>query len=331
MNILVTGGAGFIGSNLCDRLLKDGHHVWSVDNFITGDKKNIEPLLKKGNFTFCNCAVEDSAFLKFCEKASNGFDRIYHLACATGVPNIATLGEEMLLACSIGTWNVLKVAQKMDAKVLFTSSSEVYGEPLEIPQHEHYTGNVATNGLRSNYEEGKRFSETLVSHFVRSHNIHAVMVRLFNAYGPNMSLSDTRVIPRFSMQALANKPITVQGDGSQSRTLCFVSDILNGFEIVFSKGKPGEIFNLGSDIEITMKDLALLVKKMIKSSSEIHYVPRPEHDHSSRMPVLNKIKTLGWNMETDLERGLLITIEDFKKRLYSGSSYRSDKKIQLQS
>jgi len=315
MNILVTGAAGFLGSNLCKRLLEEGNNVWAVDNFLTGVVDSIEQFKDNKNFKFFECGVEEKSFLDFCENSGVIFDRVYHLACATGVPNIETLSEEMLLACSTGTFNVMSVAKKSNARVLFTSSSEVYGEPQKTPQDESYTGNVETTGWRASYEEGKRFSETIVSHFVRKFNLPAMTVRLFNVYGPNMSLEDTRVIPRFAVQSIGNMPITVQGNGEQSRTFCFVSDILDGFEAVIEKGIPGEVYNLGSDKLITVRELADMVVNISKSSSEVSYIKRPNHDHSSRMPNLDKIKALGWEMRVDLEDGINRTLDDFKARL----------------
>lgn len=318
MNILITGGAGFIGANLSKRLLSEGHKVWSVDNFLTGTIDNIRQLEKNPNFKFWECGIEDKeAFLGYCDEVGNNFDRIYHLACPTGVPNIKILAREMLLACSYGTFNVLEVARKSKARLLFTSSSEVYGEPLIIPQSEGYTGNVETVGPRANYEEGKRFSETLISHYVSSHGVQAVIVRLFNAYGPKMSLDDTRVIPRFCLQALTGEPLSVQGDGTQRRTFCFISDILDGFEAVISRGEPGEVYNLGSDTELTIKEFANQVLISTGSASTLEYLPRPAHDHSSRMPVLNKLRALGWNNKVDLSSGLEETVKDFKERLTS--------------
>ncbi len=195
MKILITGGAGFLGSNLTKRLLNEGNRVLVVDNLLTGNLDNVKHLESNKNFEFYNCGIETNEFLKLCENSGNDFDRVYDLACPTGVPNIETLGQEMILACSTGTMNVLEVAKKSKAKFFFTSSSEVYGEPLVTPQHEGYTGNVETMGFRANYEEGKRFSETLVVHYVKAHGVDGVMVRLFNVYGPNMHISDSRVFP----------------------------------------------------------------------------------------------------------------------------------------
>lgn len=315
MNILITGGAGFLGSNLTGRLLAAGHKVWVVDNLLTGHTENLEAFSHNPNFKFLQAGVETADFVNFGQTISVKFDQIFHLACATGVPNIQLLGEEMLLACSLGTLNVLRLAHQHQARLLFTGSSEAYGDPLKTPQAETYTGNVDPTGLRANYEEGKRFSETLVVHFVRRYQLQAVIVRLFNVYGPNMAMEDMRVIPRFVTQALTGQPLTVQGDGSQSRTLCFVSDILDGLETVINKGTAGEVYNLGSDQSITMKDFATEVIKLSGSPSAIEYVPRPAHDHASRMPVLDKIRALGWNNQVDLTTGLETTIADFRRRL----------------
>ncbi len=315
MNILVTGATGFIGSNLCLRMLKEGHRVWGVDNFSTSDGSNLEFLRSFPEFRFYQMGVETPEFLEFFSSDELKFDRVYHLACPTGVPNIKILGEEMMKACSTGVWQVLSVAKKNDSRLLFTSSSESYGDPLQSPQAEEYTGNVDPLGPRANYEEGKRFAETLVKLHVDKYGLHGCMVRLFNVYGPKMALADQRVIPRFITSILASQPVTVYGDGTQIRTLCFVDDILDGFELVISKGVPGQIYNLGSDQQITIKDFADRVIKLMNSNSEIVFAPAPMHDHKSRMPVLDKIKALGWKQTVGMEDGLLRMIEDFRQRV----------------
>jgi nucleoside-diphosphate-sugar epimerase len=315
MRMLITGGAGFIGSNLTERLLREGHQVWSVDNLVTGTKKNVQEFLKNPNFVFSICGIETPEFIDFCNEAGNNFDRIYHLACATGVPNIELLGWEMLEACSVGTIRVLEVAAKNGADLLFTSSSEVYGEPLQSPQGEGYTGNVDSIGPRANYEEGKRFAETLVAYFASHRKVRARIVRLFNVYGPRMALTDTRVIPQFAMQALADAPITVHGDGSQSRTLCFVDDILDGFELIMSRGNPGDVYNLGSETPIAIRDLAEKVIHITNSASTVTSVPRAPHDHAGRKPCLEKIQTIGWKANIDLLTGLRATLDYFKQAL----------------
>jgi len=315
MNILITGAAGFLGSHLSARLVAAGHKVWAVDNLTTGQISKLDPLRDNPNFIFERCGIETPEFMKFCDAADVKFDRVYDLACPTGVPNIQKLGREMIEACSVGTWQVLEVAAKSGADFLLTSSSEIYGEPLVSPQSEEYTGNVDPLGPRANYEEGKRFSETLVKWFADNKGLPAKIVRLFNVYGPNMGLTDTRVVPQFGAQALTGQPLTVHGDGSQSRTLCFVDDILDGFELVISKGVPGNVYNLGSDRSLTMRQLAELIIELTNSSSPIISVPRASHDHSGRMPVLDKIRALGWNEKVDLKDGLSLTLDHFKNRL----------------
>src|SRR3989344_6959925 len=209
--ILVTGGAGFIGSNLVAHLLSQEHEVTVVDNLLTGNRVNILPFLERESFKFYEMGTETPAFKKALESVKS--DEIYHLACPTGVPNIQNLGEEMVDACSTWTKQVLQLAQSSEASFLYTSSSEIYGNPTVFPQSESYTGNVHPQGWRANYEEGKRFSETLVSLFVKKYGVRARTVRLFNMYGPNMHLADHRVIPRFVTQALSGKELTVYGDG----------------------------------------------------------------------------------------------------------------------
>lgn len=318
MHILITGGAGFLGSNLAERLLKEKNSVVVVDNLITGSKQNIADLRKYDNFAFYNMSIESDSFLHALldpRKIGRTFDRVYDLACPTGVPNIARLGEEMVDACSTGTKNVLKVALAHKARFLFTSSSEIYGAPLVEPQSEEYTGNVDPQGARANYEEGKRFSETLVSLYVKKYKLHGVTVRLFNAYGPRMSLGDERVIPRFVSQALTGEPLTVHGDGSQTRTMCYVDDTVDALIRTIELGQPGKIYNIGCDEKITMRQLAELIIEMTHSDSEIISIDRWGHDHQSRLPELQKIRELGWKEKISLRDGIERTIENFKNRL----------------
>ena len=214
----------------------------------------------------------------------------------------------MITTCSIGTKNILEIARKIGAKFLFTSSSEVYGDPLTFPQEEFYRGNVDTCGLRSPYEEGKRFSESLILMYVRKYNIDAKIVRVFNTYGPSMSPKDIRVIPNFLRQTSSGFPLTLHGDGNQKRTFCYVEDLIEGLILVIEKGEKGQVYNLGHDLEISIIDLARLVLKITGSKSPIQTVERPGHDHERRLPSLVKVKQLGWVPKIGLEEGLKTTI-----------------------
>jgi nucleoside-diphosphate-sugar epimerase len=333
MKILITGGAGFVGSNLTKHFLEQGHKVTVVDNLITGQIENIEPFLKMSNFKFFSCSIESKDFTQLFNRSKSCFDQIYHLACPTGVPNIEKLGDEMLSVCSNGTLNVLNLATDIGAKFLFTSSSEVYGQPEVFPQKESYTGNVDTLGARANYEEGKRFSETLVQWFVKSRGLDGRIVRFFNVYGPNMSLNDSRVIPQFATQALTNKFLTLQGDGSQRRTFCYVSEVVEGLKLIMEKGAAGKAYNLGSDKEISMLDLANLIIEVTESASEISFVERPDHDHNSRLPDLKEVKALGWEDKVQLQEGIRRTLDYFKDqtRVNSRARQSSDKVFALPS
>lgn len=312
LKILVTGGAGFIGSNLVEYLLSQGHAVTVVDNLITGQAENVERFSRNANYKFFDCGIETAEFRRLFSKAKRPFDRIYNLACPTGVPNIQLLGDEILAACSAGTSNVLDLANRMKAKFLLTSSSEIYGQPEVFPQSESYSGNVNPLSDRANYEEGKRFSETLVQRYAKTRRTQAKIVRLFNVYGPYMHFNDTRVIPRFARQALSGDEVTVQGDGRQRRTLCYVTEIIAGLELVMENGVPGKAYNLGSDEEITMIDLAKLMIEMTGSASKILFVARPDHDHDSRRPALDKIHALGWRDGVSLKDGISQTLSYYR-------------------
>lgn len=303
MNILITGVAGFIGANLAETLLNQGYAVIGIDNFITGSKKNAEQLSKFPNFKFLEHDITQ-LFPKSLDAKHYTFDAIYHLACPTGIPNLTRLGKEMLETCSQGTQNVIDLALKTNTRIVFTSSSEVYGDPHVSPQAENYTGNVDPMGIRSTYEEGKRFSESLIAFYVRSKGLNASIVRLFNTYGPRMSLDDTRVIPRFLIQAATNKPIPLHGEGKQQRTFCYVDDLVSALLTIMEKGKSGEAYNAGNDTQITIKELAELVIKITNSTSKISSIERPAHDHQSRLPNLTKLKNLGWEPKISLAKGV---------------------------
>ena len=308
--ILVTGGAGFIGANLCKKLLDAGYKVAAIDNLITSSGQNLTELSKNPNFKFIKHDIT-KPFPKTFNFSLSAFNFIYHLACPTGVENLTRLAREMLITCSVGTQNVMEFALKHKAKVVFTSSSEVYGDPKVFPQKEDYAGNVNPVGIRSPYEEGKRFAESLVTAYVRKYNLNAVIARVFNTYGPKMSENDTRVIPKFLRQAARNQPLTVQGDGTQTRTFCYVDDLIDALIRVMEKGRKGEVYNLGSDKEMTIKDLAKLIIKISKSKNRIKFIKRPVHDHNRRLPDLSKIKKLGWKQKVNLKEGLLKTIQSY--------------------
>jgi dTDP-glucose 4,6-dehydratase/UDP-glucuronate decarboxylase len=306
--ILVSGGAGFIGVNLCKKLLSQGHEVIAIDNLITASGQNIKKLSENPKFKFIKHDITKPLPPVFSHDQTT-VKYIYHLACPTGVPNIKTLGEEMLLTSSLGTRNMLEMARKYSATLLFTSSSEVYGQPEVFPQSEDYNGNVNPVGYRSPYEEGKRFSESLVMLYIRKYNLSAKIVRVFNTYGPYMSPTDTRVIPTFIRQAIDNKPIPIHGDGTQTRTFCYVDDLIKGLIIIMNRGKSGEIYNLGSDKEIPILTVARMIQKIAGSKSVIKFTKRPEHDHERRNPDLHKIRDLSWIARFSLHKGLARTIQ----------------------
>lgn len=307
MKALVTGGAGLIGTHLTKKLLDLGYEVVSVDNLVTGSKENIQEFLTNLKFTFINHDVI-RPFPKTIERKLAATDEIYHLACPTGVPNIKTLGEEMLLTCSLGTENILELGRLMGSKVLFTSSSEVYGDPKVFPQKENYSGNVDPVGFRSPYEEGKRFAETICFLYSQKFKLPIKIVRVFNTYGPTKT-KDTRVISQFLRQALLGSPITIYGTGKQTRTFCYVSDTVESLILVMKKGKDGEIYNLGSDKEIKISDLASLILRITKSKSKIKFMPSPFPDHKRRLPDLTKITKLGWRQKISLEEGIKRTMK----------------------
>ncbi|MEX0621848.1 MAG: NAD-dependent epimerase/dehydratase family protein [Candidatus Woykebacteria bacterium] len=302
--VLVTGAAGFIGSNLVGRLLKESYYVVGIDNFITGEPKNIRKFSGDSNFKFIRADIVNLDAGQVEDLIHERFSEIYHLACPTGVPNLVTLAEEMLLTCSVGTRNILEIARKSGSKFLFTSSSEVYGDPKVFPQEESYSGNVDPIGIRSPYEEGKRLAESLVIMYVRKYGLRGKIVRVFNTYGPNMSEKDERIIPKYIQQIKKGAPLTVHGDGTQMRTFCHVADLVNGLLLVMREGKNGEPYNIGGVKEIAVKDLAQTMIRLFSSKVGISYVKRPAHDHQSRRPDLTKISSLGWSPSVGLEDGL---------------------------
>jgi len=301
-SILVTGGAGFIGSNLCRALLAEGHTVHVVDNCITGRRSNIMPLETEPRFSFHILDIADPSFFELFSRIK--LDAIYSLACPTGVPNLITLAEEMLRTCSYGTFHVLELAKLHRAKLLLTSTAEIYGQPQVSPQTETYTGNVNPLGVRSAYEEGKRFAEATLAMYVRRHQVDARVVRVFNTFGPGMSLSDFRVIPQFLQSVLSGQPLRLYGDGLQTRTHLFVDDLVRGLQIVMEKGTPGEAYNVGGEHQMTVRELAELIITLTQHDAGIAYEPHFIEDHTHRRPAVEKAKALGWSQEIPVEEGL---------------------------
>ncbi|UCD07205.1 MAG: SDR family oxidoreductase [Candidatus Aenigmatarchaeota archaeon] len=305
---LVTGGAGFIGSWLCEDLLKKGYKVICVDNFITGAKDNIKRLQDNENFSLIECDV--SKVLKIDGK----IDYIFHLASPASPIDYQNLPIETMLVNSFGTYNMLSLAMKKNARFLLASTSEVYGYPEEHPQKETYFGHVNTIGPRSCYDESKRFAEALTMSFRRIHKMDVRIARIFNTFGPKMRKNDGRVIPNFIIQTIRSEPLTVYGDGKQTRSFCYVSDMVDALEkMMFTEKLDGEVFNVGNASEISILDLAKMIRDLTKSDSEIVFKPLPGDDPARRKPDINKAKKmLGWEPKIDLKEGLRKTVEWFK-------------------
>lgn len=305
--ILVTGGAGFIGSHLCEKLVKHGHHVLCVDNYFTGSKRNIEHLLDYKNFEIIR---QDVCFPLYVE-----VDEIYNLACPASPVHYQHDPIQTMKTSVLGAYNMLGLAKRTGAKILQASTSEVYGDPQVHPQVESYWGNVNPIGPRSCYDEGKRAAETLFVDYKRKHNVDTKIVRIFNTYGPKMALNDGRVISNFIVQALRNEDITIYGDGSQTRSFCFVHDLIEGITKMMDSNISGPI-NLGRPTEYTMLELADKIIELTKSTSKIVFKPLPEDDPKQRQPDITKAKELlDWKPEVCLETGLTYTINYFKQIL----------------
>ena len=302
--ILVTGGAGFIGSHLCKRLLNENHKVICLDNLFTGTLKNIEEFENNNNFEFVNHDITKPYY-------SDNIDEIYNLACPASPIHYQSNPIKTVKTCTIGVINMLGLAKNNNAKFLQASTSEVYGDPEIHPQKEDYNGNVNTIGFRSCYDEGKRCAETLFMDYKREHNLNIRIVRIFNTYGPNMTKNDGRVVSNFILQALKGDDITVYGDGSQTRSFQFIDDLVNGLIKMMNSDFVGPV-NLGNPKELSMKDLATKVINLTNSSSNIIYEDLPEDDPKRRRPDINLAKfTLDWSPVIDLEIGLKKTINYF--------------------
>lgn len=313
MKILIAGGAGFIGSHLSKRLLKEGHTVICVDNLLTGNKSSIESLLQNSSFTFIKHDITKPL-------TNIPVDAVFHLASPAS-PNhhsklsYHTFPMETMLANTLGTLELLKFSEKNKATFLFASTSEIYGDPLVHPQTEEYRGNTSTIGPRSVYDEAKRFGETLTAYFWRCRNLDARIARIFNTYGPHMLVEDKRMIVSFISEALKNKPITVFGDGTQTRSLCYVDDLIDGLILLmWGKETRAQVVNLGNPEEYTVLAYAQLVKELTHSTSEILFSETlPIDDPKKRKADISKAqKLLNWNPRVSLKEGLTKTIEYFK-------------------
>ena len=307
--ILITGGAGFIGSHLCERLIKEGNDVVCLDNFFTGSKDNIRHLLDSNRFELVRHDVTKEFFAEV--------DQIYNLACPASPVHYQYNPIKTIKTSVIGTLNMLGLAKRCKATILQASTSEVYGEPQIHPQVESYWGNVNPIGIRSCYDEGKRCAETFVSDYHRQNGIDTRIIRIFNTYGPNMAENDGRVISNFIVQALTGEDITIYGDGSQTRSFCYVSDLVEG--MIKMMNNPQKFIgpvNLGNPSERTIKNLAELVIELTNSNSKIIYKPLPSDDPTQRRPDITVAKReLGWEPKVDIREGLTKTIEYFEKKL----------------
>lgn len=308
MRILVTGGAGFIGSHLCERLVNEGNDVLCLDNFYTGRKENIDHLLDSHRFELIRHDVIEPVLLEV--------DRIYNLACPASPVHYQYNPVKTIKTSVMGMINMLGLAKRVKARILQASTSEVYGDPLVHPQSEEYWGNVNPIGLRSCYDEGKRVAETLMMDYHRQNAVDIRIIRIFNTYGPRMALNDGRVVSNFIVQALRNEDITVYGDGSQTRSFCFVEDLVEGMlRLMNCDGITGPM-NMGNPTETSILEFATRIISLTGSSSRIVFKPLPSDDPKQRQPDITFAKkTLGWKPVTDIDAGLKKTIDYFSRIL----------------
>lgn len=305
--ILVTGGTGFIGSHLCEALLAQGHRVLCLDNNFTGSLDNIEHLRTNPRFEFIRHDVTEPITLEI--------DQIYHLACPASPKDYQYNSIKTIKTNILGTLNMLGLAKRTRARILLTSTSEVYGDPLISPQTEEYWGNVNPIGIRSCYDEGKRLAETLMMEYHRNCGVDTRIARIFNTYGPRLNRNDGRVISNFIVQALESQPITIYGDGSQTRSFCYVSDQVDGLIKLMNCEKGYHLpINIGNPIEKSMLEIASIILRLTGSSSPVVHEPLPQDDPMQRRPEITKARTiLGWEPQVGLEDGLFKTIEYFKR------------------
>jgi UDP-glucuronate decarboxylase len=308
MRILVTGGAGFLGSHLCDRLISEGHEILCLDNFFTGRKQNISHLLQDPKFELIRHDVTEPFRVEV--------DQIYNLACPASPPHYQYNPIKTTKTSVMGAINTLGLAKRVRARAFLASTSEVYGDPAVHPQSESYWGNVNTIGLRSCYDEGKRCAETLFFDYHRQNGVEIRVVRIFNTYGPRMLADDGRVVSNFIVQALKGENLTVYGDGSQTRSFCYVDDLIEGFVRLMNQDKTVGPVNIGNPGEFTMLELAELVLKKVGGKSKITNLPLPSDDPKQRRPDITLAKdVLGWEPKVPLDQGLDRTIEYFRQAI----------------
>ena len=308
MRILVTGGAGFLGSHLCERLLHEGHEIVCMDNFFTGTKNNIRNLLTEAYFELIRHDIVDPFKVEV--------DQIYNMACPASPIHYQFNPIKTVKTSVMGSINCLGLAKRINARILQASTSEVYGDPLTHPQSESYWGNVNPIGLRSCYDEGKRCAETLFFDYHRQNNVDIRVVRIFNTYGPRMMVDDGRVVSNFIVQALRGEEITVYGDGSQTRSFCYVDDLIEGIIGMMNQEETIGPVNLGNPGEFSILELAEKVIAMTESKSKITFKPLPVDDPMQRKPDIELVKKIqGWEPKVDLETGLGKTIDYFRELL----------------
>ena len=304
---LITGGSGFLGSHLAKRLLEKGEEVICLDNFFTGSKKNLEELFKFKNFEFIRHDVTEPIRLEV--------DNIWHLACPASPIHYQFNPIKTTKTSFLGTYNMLGLAKRVGAKMLLASTSEIYGDPEEHPQKESYKGSVNTIGIRSCYDEGKRVAETLCADYQRVHGLEVKIMRIFNTYGPKMRFDDGRVISNFIFQALKDQRITLYGDGSQTRSFCYVDDLIEGMILLMDSNYKYPM-NIGNPNEFSIKELANLIRNLVNPNLEFEYKQLPEDDPKQRKPSIKLAKeVLNWEPKIELEEGLLKTIDWFRRNI----------------
>lgn len=305
MNILVAGGAGFIGSHLVDRLIKEGHSVDVIDNFVTGRKENISHLFENDQFSLIEKDIVN-------EVPDKPYDRIYNLASPASPIDFAKIPLEILMVGSTGHKNLLDLAEKHQARILFASTSEVYGDPLVNPQPETYFGNVNCRGARACYDEAKRFGEALTVNYQKHRGVDTRTIRIFNTYGPRMAPQDGRVIPNFFTQALSGKGLSVYGDGKQTRSLCYVSDMVDGM-ITLMESDVTDPVNIGNTKEMTVLEIGEMINNLTGNTTGFDYHELPENDPKLRRPDTTRAKELlGWSAKVTPEEGLKMTMPYFQ-------------------